>query len=227
MNSDFSFVAYQYQLHGFVSNSIIIATYLHTIYVVDFFINEDWYVRTIDIAHDHFGFYLAWGSIVWLPSIYTSQTQYLAQHPVHLSNTAAVALTFVGTSGYVLFRWVNHQKNIARRTQGKCMIWGAPAKVMKLKYKTTDGFNHESLFLVSGWWGVARHMNYMGDLVLSYCMCGTCGFTNLLPWIYAIFMTILLVHRCWRDEERCSLKYGKDWDKYCELVRWRIVPGIW
>jgi 7-dehydrocholesterol reductase len=35
--------------------------------VVDFFINEDWYLRTIDIAHDHFGFYLAWGDVVWLP----------------------------------------------------------------------------------------------------------------------------------------------------------------
>jgi hypothetical protein len=25
------------------------------------------YLRTIDIAHDHFGFYLAWGDVVWLP----------------------------------------------------------------------------------------------------------------------------------------------------------------
>jgi 7-dehydrocholesterol reductase len=62
-------MAYQCQIHGYITKSIIVATILHTIYVVDFFINEDWYLRTIDICHDHFGFYLAWGSIVWLPSI--------------------------------------------------------------------------------------------------------------------------------------------------------------
>jgi hypothetical protein len=35
------------------------------------------YLRTIDIAHDHFGFYLAWGDVVWLPFMYTLQSQYL------------------------------------------------------------------------------------------------------------------------------------------------------
>ena len=29
-----------------------------------------------------------------------------------------------------------------------------------------------------------------------------------------------------RDDTRCSLKYGKYWKKYCELVPYKIVPGI-
>jgi 7-dehydrocholesterol reductase len=55
------------ETHGFVSWRLLLLNLLHFVYVVDFFINEDWYLRTIDIAHDHFGFYLAWGDCVWLP----------------------------------------------------------------------------------------------------------------------------------------------------------------
>lgn len=165
--------------------------------------------------------------MVWLPTMYTLQTQYLARNPIELSSIGAFITTCTGVGGYILFRWVNYQKDIARRTKGECNIWGKKAKVHIIKYKTTDGLEHESLLLVSGWWGIARHMNYLGDLILSYSMCACCGWKNLLPWTYAIYMTILLVHRCWRDEERCSQKYGKGWEKYCQLVRWRILPGVW
>ena len=184
-------------------------------------------MRTIDICHDHFGFYLAWGSMVWLPGMYTLQTQYLAKNPVILSSLNVILLVASGGGGYILFRSVNHQKDLVRRTKGNCQIWGSPAEIMRVKYKTKDGKEHDSLLLCSGWWGMARHVNYLGDLVLSYSMCATCGFRNLLPWTYAIFMTILLIHRCWRDEERCSNKYGKGWQEYCARVKWVIIPGVY
>jgi 7-dehydrocholesterol reductase len=220
-------MAYQYQLHGLITKSMIVTIILHTIYVLDFFINEDWYLRTIDICHDHFGFYLAWGCTVWLPGIYTLQTQYLARNPVILSSAHAASILLVGVGGYSLFRSVNHQKDLVRRTKGNCELWGSPAKILRVKYRTKDGLEHDSLLLCSGWWGFARHVNYLGDLVLSYAMCATCGTENLLPWTYAIFMTVLLIHRCWRDEERCSKKYGKYWEEYCRRVRWVIIPGIY
>jgi 7-dehydrocholesterol reductase len=220
-------MAYQYQLHGFITWSSTVATILHSIYVIDFFINEDWYLRTIDICHDHFGFYLAWGCIVWLPGIYTLQTQYLARNPVPLSPGYATGILLTGVGGYALFRSVNHQKDLVRRMNGHCMLWGSLADVLRVKYTTNDGIEHHSLLLCSGWWGYARHVNYLGDLILSYSMCATCGTENLLPWTYAIFMTILLIHRCWRDEERCSKKYGKYWEEYCKKVKWVIIPGIY
>ncbi|KAM3068487.1 hypothetical protein ACMFMF_009304 [Clarireedia jacksonii] len=70
--------------------------FLHSIYVIDFYINEDWYIRTIDICHDHFGFYLAWGSMAWLPSMYTLQTQYLARNPISLHPALALAILITG-----------------------------------------------------------------------------------------------------------------------------------
>lgn len=223
---DISSIAYQYQKHGFITNSILVVTILHTTYVVDFFYNEDWYLRTIDICHDHYGFYLAWGSLVWLPMIYTLQTQYLALHPVVLPNYLAIPFLCTGLSGYLLFRSVNHQKDLVRRTHGDCLIWGEKPQLVRVKYQTKDGLEHNSILLCSGWWGYARHVNYLGDLILSYSMCAVCGLDHLLPWTYAIFMTILLTHRCWRDEERCSLKYGKGWENYCKRVKYVICPGI-
>lgn len=129
---------------------MLIVDLFHLIYVVDFFINEDWYLRTIDMCHDHFGYYLAWGSMVWLPSMYTLQCQYLARYPVDLSTFSAIALTLTGLSGYALFRSVNFQKDLARRTKGNCEIWGKKAEVMKVGFRTKDGERHESLLLISG-----------------------------------------------------------------------------
>ena len=53
-----SFTAKQYQELGRVSGSMWVVDVLYMLYVVDFFVNEDWYLRTIDMAHDHFGYYL-------------------------------------------------------------------------------------------------------------------------------------------------------------------------
>lgn len=223
---DLSFMAVQYRTLGYITKSIVIVNVLHAIYVVDFFVNEDWYTRTIDIAHDHFGFYLAWGSAVWLPAMYTLQVQYLARHSVHLSWPAALLILTCGVAGYALFRAANHQKDFVRRTKGECNIWGAKARFLGARYTTADGLEHESLLLTSGWWSLARHANYLGDLLLSYSMCAACGTGHALPWFYAFYMSVLLVHRCYRDEQRCSTKYGKTWDEYCKLVPWRILPGV-
>src|SRR4051794_37815341 len=84
------------------------------VYILDFFINEDWYLRTIDIAHDHFGFYLGWGDSVWLPFTYTLQAFYLAVNPVQLQTWQAIAIAALGASGYIIFRAVNAQKNSFR-----------------------------------------------------------------------------------------------------------------
>ncbi|TGZ76784.1 ERG4/ERG24 ergosterol biosynthesis protein [Ascodesmis nigricans] len=227
---DLSFTAWQYQQNGFVTNSIIIVDILHAIYVVDFFVNEDWYLRTIDICHDHYGFYLAWGSMVWLPTMYTLQAQWLARFPNSLSPLAATIILSVGLMGYVIFRSVNHQKDLARRTRGDCTIWGRPAEVLTARYTTSDGKQHQTILLCSGWWGVVRHANYLGDLFFSWAACFAAGWTGgrwcVVPFTYGIFMTWLLVHRCVRDEIRCGEKYGSTWEEYCKRVRWRLVPGV-
>lgn len=206
---------------------MMIVTLFHAIYVVDFFYNEDWYTRTIDISHDHFGFNLAWGDTTFLPTLYTLQVQYLARYPTHLTSPQALAILTLGLTGYAIFRSANHQRDCVRGKDGKVNIWGKPAEFIRCKYRTADGKEHNSLLLTSGWWGVSRHANYLADLMQAFSMCATCGFTHLLPWSYFIFMFVLLNHRALRDEKRCRAKYGKNWERYCELVPYVLIPGIY
>lgn len=223
---DVSWAAYQYERFGHVTSSMIIVSMFHLIYVVDFFYNEDWYTRTIDISHDHFGFMLAWGDTTFLPCLYTLQVQFLARYPTYLTRTQSIALLAIGLTGYGIFRSANFQRDHVRARDGKCQIWGKPAEFIRCKYTTSDGKVHNSLLLTSGWWGVSRHANYLADLMQAWAMCATCGFTHFLPWSYFFFMCTLLYHRSLRDEKRCQSKYGKYWEEYCQKVKYRILPGV-
>lgn len=82
--------------------------------------------------------------------MYTLQSQYLASHPVVLSPLASTAVLWTGIGGYVIFRSVNYQKDLVRRTKGDCEIWGRPAGVQRCRYMTADGKDHESLLLYTG-----------------------------------------------------------------------------
>ena len=49
---------------------------------------------------------------------------------------------------------------------------------------------------------------------------------GVLPFLYVFFLGILLVHRTFRDEEKCSAKYGEGWKKYCKAVPYRFIPYL-
>ena len=80
--------------------------------------------------------------------------------------------------------------------------------------------------LTSGWWGLARKINYTGDWIMGLSWCLLCGFESIVPYFYAIYFAILLVHRSIRDDHMCKEKYGEDWEKYKDLVPYRFIPGI-
>ncbi|XP_072168612.1 7-dehydrocholesterol reductase-like [Diadema setosum] len=224
---NFSMACKQYQLHGQVTNSMVLVNVLEAIYVVDFFWNEAWYLHTIDMHHDHFGWYLAWGDMVYLPFMYTLQAFYLVVNPVELSWPVFTMVLLLGTSGYYIFRSVNRQKDYFRRTNGQAPIWGSLPKYIDATYTSGDGKERRSKLLLSGWWGITRHMNYTGDLMQAAAWCLSCGVTHLFPYYYLVFMTILLIHRCRRDEDRCHAKYGKAWEQYMAKVPCRLIPYVY
>lgn len=161
-----------------------------------------------------------------LTSRLTPQGLYLVYHPVQLPTHYALGVLLLGLLGYYIFRMTNHQKDLFRRTDGRCLIWGRKPKAIECSYTSADGQKHHSKLLVSGFWGVARHFNYTGDLMGSLAYCLACGGGHLLPYFYIIFMAILLTHRCLRDEHRCANKYGRDWERYTAAVPYRLLPGI-
>jgi 7-dehydrocholesterol reductase len=161
---------------------------------------------------------LGWADCAWLPFMYTLQCGYLMNNPNDIGIIPSVLILVMGIIGYIIFRVANFQKDYFRKTlQGK---------YIECEYTTSDGKLHTSRLIYSGLWGYARHLNYTGDIILSFAYCLPCGFSHILPYFYGIYMCILLGTRCIRDEDRCQKKYGFKWNQYCKKVPYRYMPGI-
>ncbi|KAI9189070.1 erg24, C-14 sterol reductase [Blastocladiella emersonii ATCC 22665] len=212
-----SFMAKQYATHGTVTDAMALVVVFQAWYVFDAVKNEAAVLTTMDITTDGFGMMLVGGDLVWVPFSYSLQARYLAMHDAtFLGPVPAAAILAVNLLGYWIFRSANSEKDAFRSNPN------AP-DVAHLKYmETASG----SKLLVSGWWGIARHINYFGDWIMSVAWSLPCGFADPLPYYYPIYFAILLVHRFYRDEHKCKSKYGKDWDEYCRRVPSRIVPYV-
>jgi Delta14-sterol reductase len=215
---DLSFAAKQYQLLGAVTVPMILICFFQFWYIADYYFHEEAILTTWDIKHENFGFMLCWGDLVWVPFTYTIQACYLVRHSPRLSAWAITGLVLLNFAGFAIFRGTNIQKHRFRKNPER-PIWGQPARYIQ----TARG----SLLLTSGWWGLARHMNYFGDWLMGLAWCLTTGFSSPVPYFYIAYFTILLVHRERRDHDMCAVRYGKDWRDYCRSVRWRIVPGLY
>ncbi|KAK5663847.1 hypothetical protein OQA88_50 [Cercophora sp. LCS_1] len=246
---DCAFIAKQYRQFGFVTDSIIFITVIQTIYVLDGQFMEPAILTTMDITTDGFGFMLSFGDLVWVPFIYSQQTRYLATHPKQLGTVGLVGIGALLLAGFSIFRLSNLQKNIFRNNP-------EDPRVSHLKYLQTKAGTR---LLISGWWGIARHINYFGDWLQAWpysLPTGWAGYTILsagtmaegattmldgrevvagdaegwgmiFTYFYVLYFAVLLIHRDGRDDEKCSRKYGEDWEKYKKIVRWKIVPFVY
>ncbi|ORZ15084.1 ergosterol biosynthesis ERG4/ERG24 [Absidia repens] len=211
------FAAKQYLDLGYITNSMILVQAFQTWYIVDSLWNEECVLTTMDITTDGFGFMLAFGLYSWVPMNYTLQARYLVDNPRDLSWMEFGLIVCLNIIGYYIFRSANSQKNEFRSNPNN-------PNVKDLKYLTTS---KGTKLITSSWWGMSRHINYLGDWLMSLSWCLPCGFGSVVPYFYAIYFAFLLLHRERRDDHKCRTKYGKDWEKYCEIVKYRIIPGIY
>jgi len=205
---------------------MIASVAIQTVYIAKFFYWETGYFCSMDIQHDRAGYYLCWGCLCWVPSMYTIHTFFLVTHPVLLSFPTFVFFVLCG----IFCIWCNYdcdrQRQEFRASGGKELVWGKKPDFLVAKYKTKDGEERSSTLLASGWWGLARHFHYIPEISASFFWCVPALFTHPLPFFYPAYLTILLVDRAWRDDKRCADKYGKYWDKYCNKVPYKIIPGV-
>ncbi len=213
-----SCAVHQHHAFGTVTNAMVLACFFIFLYIADYYVHEDAILTTWDIVHEPFGWMLCWGSLIYVPFFYPLAAIWLASHPYSLPGWGAALTLVIGVTGYVIFRQCNIQKHRFRRDPGT-RIWG--------KEPTFIQTAHGTKLLTSGWWGVASHANYLGDLMISLAMGLTVGLNTFFGYAYFLAFVILLVHRDWRDDRHCAAKYGDDWKAYRKLVRWHIVPGVY
>ncbi len=61
----------------------------------------------MDIMHDRAGYYICWGCLVWVPSVYTSPAMALVGTPVHLGTPLALAIFAAGAAAI----WINYDSD--------------------------------------------------------------------------------------------------------------------
>jgi delta14-sterol reductase/lamin-B receptor len=206
----------QYSVLGYVTGSMILVNVFHGIYVWDALYQERAILTTMDITTDGFGFMLLFGDLAWVPFTYSLQARYLVKHDPNLSAVSLAGIIALHILGYLIFRGANGQKDAFRRNPTD------PA----LSHLTFLQTKRGTKLLTSGWWGMARKINYTGDWIMGLTWCMVCGFDSAVPYFYAVYFFILLVHRSIRDDHMCSVKYGDDWETYKSIVPHRFVPGV-
>ena len=214
-----------YEMYGFV-DSTFVSAFLQLAYLAKFYWWEAGYMSTIDIMVDRAGYYICWGCLVWVPSFYAGVSMYLVEHPVQLGPFWSSIILAAGLFSIAINYLADWQKQRVRSSNGDCLIWGKKPDIIHATYSLENGQKKESILLASGWWGLSRHFHYIPEIMLSFCWSVPALFEHGLPYSYVIYLTVLLVHRSFRDEMKCSAKYNKYWVEYCEKVPSRIVPYV-
>jgi delta14-sterol reductase/lamin-B receptor len=206
----------QKEVLGYASGSMILLNVFQGLYVWDALYQERAILTTMDITTDGFGFMLVFGDLAWVPFTYSLQSRYLVHHDPNLGPLALLSIVALYGLGYCVFRGANGQKDAFRRNPDD----------PTLSYLTYLQTRRGTKLLTSGWWGMARKINYTGDWIMGLTWCLVCGFDSIVPYFYAVYFGVLLVHRSVRDDHQCQQKYGDDWIAYKKLVPCRFVPGV-
>lgn len=206
----------QYSILGRVTPPMLMVNVFQGLYVFDALYYERAILTTMDITTDGFGFMLAFGDLAWVPFTYTLQARYLVENSPSLSVVSCVLICLLNFTGYYIFRSANSQKDAFRRNP----------RSSAMKHLETITTSSGRQLLISGWWGLARKINYTGDWMMGLAWCLTTGFDCIVPYFYCIYFFILLVHRSLRDDHACAGKYGAYWTAYKEKVPYLFIPYL-
>ena len=209
-----SFAVVQYETYGGLTLAMALYQIFTFLYVLNYFQFEYGMTHTWDMVSERFGWMLIWGDYVLVPFFYCLPGWWLIHASAPLSPIAAVGIVLLFAFGFWLFRGANEQKHRFRRDPD-VTIWGQPAR-------TLDG-----RLLVSGFWGIGRHLNYTGEISIYLAFTLTTGFASWAPYLLPVWLAGLLWHRSRRDEHRCHAKYGELWERYTQRVRYSMLPFVY
>lgn len=215
-----SFAAHHAILYGEkASQGIYLATFLLTFFVWEYLAFEEVHLYTYDFVAERVGFKLGWGCIAFYPFFYAVPLWSTVDLPV--SQTSNYMLVIYGLMFFISWsfsRGANLQKYHFRKDPKHAFLGIVPQYI-------SDGNN---TLLVNGYWGMSRHINYLGETGMAIAIVLCTGHPSLLwPWLYPLYYVILFLTRQADDDRRCALKYGALWNEYRKKVPYKIIPYIY
>lgn len=215
-----SFAAHHWMVYGEqASPGIFLSTALITYFIIDYILFEEVHLYSYDLFAERVGFKLGWGCIVFYPYFYSVFLWSTVDLPdPHTPAWLLLIYILIFIAGWILSRGANMQKYYFKRNPEKAFFRIVPETI-------TDGHN---TLLVNGFWGISRHINYLGEILMASGIILCTGYPALFwPWLYPLYYVIFLATRQIDDDKRCAQKYGELWKTYVKKVPYRIIPFIY
>lgn len=214
-----SFVAHNYLTFGEISPGVILCAAMLSYFVLDYLTFENVHLYTYDFFAERVGIKLGWGCLAFYPFFYSIvlwATVNLPDPETPIWLLFCFALIFI--SGWMLARGANMQKYFFKRHPESAFLGIKPETI-------TDG---NKILLVNGFWGLSRHINYLGEILMALAIALSVGHYGIIwVWLYPAYYIALLFPRQIADDKRCSIKYGDLWKRYTKKVKYRIIPYLY
>jgi delta14-sterol reductase len=203
------------------SPGVFLYVALFTFFLIDYLFFEEVHLYTYDFVAENVGFKLGWGCFVFYPFFYAVGLWSMAEVRPNVISWPLEALSlWLFFGGWLLSRGANLQKYWFKRDPHQ-KAFG----VLKPIALTADDGRQ---VLVSGFWGLSRHINYLGELLMASGLALSLGAPGSLgPWLYPLYYLVLLLPRQLDDDKRCAAKYGTVWTEYRRRVPKRIIPFVY
>ena len=203
------------------SPGVMLYVALFTLLPLDYLIFERVHLYTYDFVAERVGFKLGWGCLVFYPFFYCIGLWDAAEQPNPHSPGAAGSSPRACCSSPA---GCSRAAPTCRSTASRPSPSARPSGRMPQRALVSG----DKRVLVSGFWGLSRHVNYLGELLMATALALCLGYpAALLPWLYPLYYVALLVPRQLDDDRRCAEKYGPLWDEYRRAVPQRIVPFLY
>ncbi|MDR3336559.1 MAG: DUF1295 domain-containing protein [Treponema sp.] len=214
-----SFAVHHYNTYADFNPGVLLCAALLTWFIWDYLTFERIHLYTYDFIAERLGFKLGFGCLTFYPYFYSVSLWSTMDLPnPHRPPWLTVCFAAVFFAGWSLSRGANLQKFYFKVTPEKKFL-GIKPEVL------TDGKN---TLLANGFWGLSRHINYLGEILMGCGIALSAGYPAVWwVWLYPVYYVGLLCTRQMDDDKICKVKYGALWDAYTKKVKYRIIPYIY
>ena len=204
----------QFERHGEITPQMGLWLVGWWIYLATHYAYQDFLLSIWDVIAERFGLMLLWGDLVLVPFFYSIGGWFLVDQREPMSTSGLLAIAALYAVSLWMFRSANAQKWRFKQDP-KAVIWGEQAEAIGGR------------LLISGWWGIGRHLNYTGEIGVYLALTLATGVGSWVPYLLPFWMLVLLAHRAHRDDRRCRAKYGAAWHAYCAHSHFRMFPFVY
>jgi len=205
---------------GKANPAVILAAAFQVFYAMDALFFEEYYFYSHDALNSGCGWSLC-STYLTFPFLPTLVTRYLLDRNPVVAWYYLVLIGIMNVLGYVIFR---------SSETTRCEFAKDPANPSLAHLDTLSTTGNKKL-IVSGWWSLVRHPNYLGEILIQWSWVlpavGSLGLTDLVPYYLPVVTTLMLIVRCHQINQRNKRKYGGAWATYCERVRSNIIPMVY